>query len=72
MFSFAVVSSLKDPVPGWHDNYNGPIGLMIGGGKGVVRSILSKVKNNPIFDCIPIDSVIKITIIAAWLKANSR
>ncbi|CAG4910880.1 unnamed protein product [Colias eurytheme] len=34
-----VTPSHQDPVPGWVDNLNGPIGLMIGAGKGVIRSM---------------------------------
>ncbi|XP_045533620.1 putative fatty acyl-CoA reductase CG5065 isoform X2 [Pieris brassicae] len=34
-----VTPSHKEPVPGWVDNLNGPIGLMIGAGKGVIRSM---------------------------------
>lgn len=31
--------SYKEPLPGWVDNLNGPIGLLVGGGKGVIRSM---------------------------------
>ena len=72
LFCFAVVGSWKLPVPGWHDNYNGPIGLMIAAGKGVVRTVISKTEKDSIFDCIPVDTVVKMMCIAAWLKANSR
>ncbi|XP_026329716.1 putative fatty acyl-CoA reductase CG5065 [Hyposmocoma kahamanoa] len=34
-----VTPSYKEPVPGWVDNLNGPIGLMVGAGKGVIRSM---------------------------------
>lgn len=27
-----VISTMKDPIPGWIDNFNGPIGLLIGSG----------------------------------------
>lgn len=29
-----------EPLPGWVDNLNGPVGIMIGAGKGVIRSML--------------------------------
>ncbi|XP_026465073.1 fatty acyl-CoA reductase 1-like [Ctenocephalides felis] len=29
-----VISTWKDPIPGWNDNYNGPIGICLGVGKG--------------------------------------
>ncbi|XP_068900165.1 putative fatty acyl-CoA reductase CG5065 isoform X2 [Tenebrio molitor] len=35
----AVIPIWKDPLPGWTDNINGPTGLMIGAGKGVIRTM---------------------------------
>lgn len=29
----------KEPLPGWVDNLNGPVGLLVGAGKGVIRSM---------------------------------
>lgn len=29
-----VIASFKEPVPGWIDNLNGPVGLMLASGKG--------------------------------------
>jgi fatty acyl-CoA reductase len=34
-----VIPIWKDPLPGWTDNINGPTGLMIGAGKGVIRTM---------------------------------
>lgn len=34
-----VTPTYKEPTPGWVDNLNGPIGLMVGAGKGVIRSM---------------------------------
>ncbi|XP_043260053.1 putative fatty acyl-CoA reductase CG5065 [Colletes gigas] len=55
-----VVGSLKEPVVGWVDNINGPMGLMIGGGKGVIRIMLCD------YDCllniIPCDMAINAMI----------
>lgn len=34
-----VVPIWKEPLPGWSDNTNGPTGLLIAGGKGVLRSM---------------------------------
>ncbi|XP_011863677.1 PREDICTED: fatty acyl-CoA reductase 1-like, partial [Vollenhovia emeryi] len=31
-----VVSTWNDPVEGWIDNFNGPVGLIVGGGKGLI------------------------------------
>ena len=72
MFSFAVVGSWENPVPGWHDNYNGPVGIVVGIGKGVVRTVISKTEKNAVLDCIAVDTVVKVMCITAWLKVNSR
>ncbi|KAI4500925.1 hypothetical protein M0802_004136 [Mischocyttarus mexicanus] len=34
-----VLPSYKDPFPGWVDNLNGPVGLIIASGKGLLRSV---------------------------------
>uniref|UniRef100_A0A0K8UGQ7 Fatty acyl-CoA reductase n=1 Tax=Bactrocera latifrons TaxID=174628 RepID=A0A0K8UGQ7_BACLA len=35
-----VTPAVQEPFPGWVDNLNGPTGVMIGAGKGVIRSML--------------------------------
>lgn len=51
-------------MPGWVDNMNGPTGLMIGAGKGVIRTMLCN------YDClvnlIPCDMAINALISLAW------
>lgn len=59
-----VVASWKEPVPGWVDNMNGPTGLMIGAGKGVIRSMLCNA--NYLIDMVPCDIAINATIALAW------
>lgn len=34
-----VIPIYQDPIPGWTDNINGPTGLLIGAGKGVIRTM---------------------------------
>nr|XP_019555466.2 putative fatty acyl-CoA reductase CG5065 [Aedes albopictus] len=65
-----VTNAEKEPLPGWIDNFNGPIGLLVGMGTGVVRTGCIKMENNRI-NCIPVDVSIKAIIIAAWKRANS-
>lgn len=36
---------MDEPVPGWVDSLNGPIGILVGAGKGVIRSMLCNPKN---------------------------
>jgi alcohol-forming fatty acyl-CoA reductase len=63
-----VISVMKDPYPGWVDNFNGPVGLLFGSGLGVVRTMFSNPDNR--CDFIPVDVCIKAMMIAAWKKAH--
>lgn len=51
-----VLPSAYEPVPGWVDNLNGPTGLMVGAGKGVIRSMLIDQKQKS--EVIPVDYAI--------------
>lgn len=53
---FPVTPSVKEPVPGWVDNLNGPVGLLIGGGKGVIRTMHCKAEL--LAQLIPVDFAI--------------
>ncbi|PSN39594.1 hypothetical protein C0J52_06906 [Blattella germanica] len=64
-----IVSTLEDPISGWIDNFNGPIGLTIGAGKGILRTIFSSPHLNT--DYVPVDVCIKGVILAAWDKGVS-
>ena len=47
IFFITVVSSIKDPIPGWIENFNGPTGIIVACGKGTLILILRKnIKNN--------------------------
>lgn len=59
-----VIPIYRDPVPGWTDNINGPTGLLIGAGKGVLRSMYCK--SNSYADYLPVDVFINGIMIAAW------
>ncbi|XP_029168978.1 fatty acyl-CoA reductase 1-like [Nylanderia fulva] len=59
-----VASSWKDPIPGWIDTFNGPFGLMIAGGKGLVRVALAS--NSISQNNIPVDTVINTIILVTW------
>ncbi|KPI96400.1 Putative fatty acyl-CoA reductase CG5065 [Papilio xuthus] len=54
----------QEPVPGWTDNINGPTGLLIGAGKGVIRSMYCK--SNSYADYLPVDVFINGIMIMAW------
>lgn len=59
-----VISSIQEPISGWTDNLNGPIGLLIGISKGVVHVVCSHNSVNP--DFIPVDLAVKAMIVAAY------
>ncbi|XP_015435416.1 PREDICTED: putative fatty acyl-CoA reductase CG5065 [Dufourea novaeangliae] len=61
-----VISTIDDPVSGWVDNFNGPVGIMVGGGKGILRVVCL----DPFVasDFLPVDVTIKAMITAAWKR----
>jgi len=65
-----VTGTWKDPVPGWVENLNGPTGLLVGAGKGVIRSMHCRAEY--LADIMPCDIAINAIIILAWKVANLR
>ncbi|XP_026465054.1 fatty acyl-CoA reductase 1-like [Ctenocephalides felis] len=65
-----VVSIWKDPLPGWTDNINGPIGLNVASGKGFLRVI--RADPAQIVDDMPVDLVINGLVAATWKKGTKR
>lgn len=63
-----VISSMTEPFPGWVDNFNGPVGLLVGSGIGITRTMYCNPNN--IADFTPVDVCIKAMIIAAWKRAH--
>ncbi|XP_043501893.1 putative fatty acyl-CoA reductase CG5065 [Polistes fuscatus] len=59
-----VIASWKEPTPGWIDNINGPTGLMIGAGKGVIRTMLCN--GDYLTDLMPCDIAVNSIITLAW------
>lgn len=60
-----VISSLRDePVKGWIDNFNGPVGILVAYGKGVMRTMYAHCNYKP--DYIPVDVVTKALIVCSW------
>uniref|UniRef100_A0A182QPB4 Fatty acyl-CoA reductase n=1 Tax=Anopheles farauti TaxID=69004 RepID=A0A182QPB4_9DIPT len=62
-----VTNTEREPVAGWVDNFNGPMGLLLGCASGVVRTGLLDLKKR--INCIPVDVSIKAIIVAAWKRA---
>jgi alcohol-forming fatty acyl-CoA reductase len=59
-----VIPTWRDPIPGWTDNYNGPAGLMIGAGKGVIRTMYCDQKSYG--DFLPVDIAINGMMVTTW------
>lgn len=65
---FAVIPSIKEPMPGWVDSLNGPTGLLIAGGKGVMRSMLCD--GDIVADVVAVDVVANSLIAVGWKMAT--
>uniref|UniRef100_A0A182MC43 Fatty acyl-CoA reductase n=1 Tax=Anopheles culicifacies TaxID=139723 RepID=A0A182MC43_9DIPT len=63
-----VTNSESEPLVGWVDNFNGPIGLLLGCASGVLRTGLINLEKH--INCIPVDVSIKAIIVAAWKRAT--
>lgn len=59
-----------EPVPGWVDTLNGPMGLLVGAGKGVIRSMHCKGENTA--QVIPVDVAIQAVIYIAYLLGAAK
>lgn len=60
----------REPEPGWVDNMFAFTGLMVGMGKGVLRSLY--IKEGIKLDFIPVDVPINLMIVAAYNTANKK
>ncbi|XP_043981506.1 fatty acyl-CoA reductase 1 isoform X3 [Gambusia affinis] len=65
-----VGASWKEPFPGWIDNFNGPSGIFIAAGKGILRTM--RASNDAVADLVPVDVVINATLAAAWFSGSQR
>ena len=66
-----VSPAFSDPVPGWVDSLNGPPGIFLAAGKGVLRSML--MNPNSTIEAIPVDACTNgIIVVAKHLAVNER
>ncbi|XP_043266363.1 putative fatty acyl-CoA reductase CG5065 [Colletes gigas] len=61
-----VISTIQEPIIGWIDNFNGPVGMLIGGGKGILRVVF--INPYSASDYLPVDVTIKSMITVAWKR----
>lgn len=59
-----VCASLKEPMAGWIDNVNGPTGIILGAGKGLIRTMHAE--SSYVADLIPVDHVTNLAITLGW------
>ncbi|XP_045457913.1 putative fatty acyl-CoA reductase CG5065 [Melitaea cinxia] len=65
-----VTAAYKEPLPGWVDNLNGPTGLLVGAGKGVIRTM--HCNDSYLADVIPVDMAVNACIILSYLTALEK
>ncbi|CAG9858436.1 unnamed protein product [Phyllotreta striolata] len=65
-----VIPAFKDPIPGWTNNIQGPSGLFVGAGKGVIRSLYMDSKTYANFG--PADCTVSAIIMFAWHHLSSK
>jgi fatty acyl-CoA reductase len=66
----AVIPTWTEPLPGWIENFNGPVGVIVGSCKGVFRTVFADPNATPVF--MPVDICIQFMLLAAWCKAVGR
>ncbi|XP_071440926.1 putative fatty acyl-CoA reductase CG5065 [Hetaerina americana] len=59
-----VVNAVKEPVPGWTNSFNGPTGVTLASGVGLVRTICCD--EDLVVDIVPVDWVVNAAITSAW------
>lgn len=60
---FIVTPAWNEPVEGWVDSLNGPVGIMVGAGKGVIRTMHCNGEYNA--EVVPVDYAINGLIVFA-------
>ncbi|XP_055628468.1 putative fatty acyl-CoA reductase CG5065 [Toxorhynchites rutilus septentrionalis] len=59
-----VVPTWREPLSGWTDNINGPVGMLIGAGKGVIRSMYCN--SDGYGDYLPVDFGVSAICVCTW------
>lgn len=65
-----VIPIRNDPIPGWTDNVNGPTGLLIGAGKGVIRTMYCN--SSGYGDFLPVDFAVNALLIGSWNYISNK
>lgn len=70
IFHWIVSPAWEEPCQGWVDSLNGPIGIMVGGAKGVIRTMLCNGEHRS--EVIPVDIAINGLIAIAYKIASTK
>lgn len=65
-----VTPAYKDPLPGWVDSLNGPVGILVGASKGVIRVMLAD--GNCSGEIIPVDLAINALVTIAYINGTLK
>ncbi|XP_032674186.1 fatty acyl-CoA reductase wat-like [Odontomachus brunneus] len=65
-----VVTTAKEPITGWINNLYGPVGVVMGSGLGLLRTLHCMPENTA--DLVPADYVIANIIVAGWDTAQRK
>ncbi|XP_059061571.1 putative fatty acyl-CoA reductase CG5065 [Achroia grisella] len=65
-----VTAAMQEPMPGWVDNLNGPTGLLVGAGKGAIRTM--HCNGTYAADVVPVDIVVNACILLAYTTAIEK
>lgn len=63
-YEFSVISTYRDPVSGWIDNFYGPTGAIAGAGTGVIRTLRANPK--AVANMVPVDLCVNGIITCAY------
>ncbi|XP_056632464.1 putative fatty acyl-CoA reductase CG5065 [Diorhabda sublineata] len=65
-----VIPSFRDPMPGWFNNLQGPMGLFVGAGKGIIRCMYMDSKSYA--NLIPVDATVSGILVFSWYYLNTK
>lgn len=59
-----MIGSYKEPIRGWIDNLYGPIGVLVGAGTGVLRTLHGDITKTA--EIVPVDLVVNSMIATSY------
>lgn len=65
-----MISTAREPFPGWINNIYGATGVVVGAGVGLLRTM--HCDEDMLAEVVPVDMVINVMIAAAWDVATQQ